>query len=205
MRTVAALFVQSGGVYCGVPGVEPWGLPERDARHYQGPHPVVAHPPCARWGRFSRGSPLTSGNYVTGDDGGCFASALTSVRYWGGVLEHPAASKAFAWYGLGAPPRSGEWVRSADGIGWCVCVDQGHYGHRTAKATWLYCVGTDRPEFARGKIIIRLPIETDASDALRRKRIRAGVYSKMGRIERARTPVPFRDVLIATARTVGVE
>lgn len=48
--TVAALFVDSEGPYYGMPGVEPWGLPARDARLYPGPYPVVAHPPCARWG-----------------------------------------------------------------------------------------------------------------------------------------------------------
>ena len=50
-RTVAALYVEPQGVYVGVPGVDPWDE-KRDARKYAGPHPVVAHPPCQRWGRF---------------------------------------------------------------------------------------------------------------------------------------------------------
>ena len=41
---VAALFVETGGAYFGVPGVDPWDVP-RDARKYAGPYPVVAHPP----------------------------------------------------------------------------------------------------------------------------------------------------------------
>lgn len=53
--TVAALYVQLGGVYYGLPGVEPWGLPERDAREYAGPYLVIAHPPCARWGASDAG------------------------------------------------------------------------------------------------------------------------------------------------------
>jgi len=44
MPIVAALFVETDGVYCGLPGVHPWTL-DRDARAYKGPHPVVAHPP----------------------------------------------------------------------------------------------------------------------------------------------------------------
>ena len=55
---VAALYVQRGGIYDGVPGVEAWaGPPDRDARLYAGPWPVVAHPPCARWGRYWSGGP----------------------------------------------------------------------------------------------------------------------------------------------------
>jgi len=48
VRTVAALYVQTDGVYYGLPGVDPWDE-ERDARTYVGPHPVVAHPPCQLW------------------------------------------------------------------------------------------------------------------------------------------------------------
>lgn len=47
MTTVAALFVETGGGYFGLPDVEAWDEP-RDARMYAGPHPVVAHPPCQR-------------------------------------------------------------------------------------------------------------------------------------------------------------
>ena len=43
---VAALYVEKGGVYYGLPGVDPWDE-ERDARLYDGPWRVVAHPPCA--------------------------------------------------------------------------------------------------------------------------------------------------------------
>ena len=38
---IAALFVESGGCYCGLPNVDPWPI-ERDARAYFGPWPVVA-------------------------------------------------------------------------------------------------------------------------------------------------------------------
>src|SRR5882672_3726966 len=45
VAVIAALFVQDGGCYFGLEGVDPWPL-ERDARHYPGTHRVVAHPPC---------------------------------------------------------------------------------------------------------------------------------------------------------------
>jgi hypothetical protein len=44
MRTVAALFVDPKGCYAGLEGVDPWGE-ERDARLYDGPHPIVGHAP----------------------------------------------------------------------------------------------------------------------------------------------------------------
>lgn len=92
---VAALFVDSAGCYSHLPNVDVWDI-ARDARLYAGPYPVVAHPPCQRWGRFSEGGPSAPGTRRTGDDGGCFEAALASVRAWGGVLEHPCDSKAWA-------------------------------------------------------------------------------------------------------------
>jgi hypothetical protein len=50
---IAALYVERGGPYFGIEGVDPWDE-ARDARTYAGPHPVVAHPPCERWGRYSK-------------------------------------------------------------------------------------------------------------------------------------------------------
>lgn len=46
---IAALYVETGGAYFGLPGVDPWDE-ARDARRYAGPLPVVAHPPCQRYG-----------------------------------------------------------------------------------------------------------------------------------------------------------
>lgn len=48
-ETVAALYVETGGCYFGLEDVDPWDI-HRDARLYPGPWPVVAHPPCERWG-----------------------------------------------------------------------------------------------------------------------------------------------------------
>lgn len=88
---IAALFVETGGVYF-APGFDPWDI-KRDARLYAGPHPVIAHPPCARWCRLA-GLVEKRWGHKRGDDGGCFAAALAAVRRWGGVLEHPAYSDA---------------------------------------------------------------------------------------------------------------
>ena len=82
---IAALFVLANGPYSEVPDVDLWDV-ERDARLYRGPYPVVAHPPCERWGRYWGGGPSVRVKRKLGDDNGCFVSALISVRRYGGVL-----------------------------------------------------------------------------------------------------------------------
>ena len=139
---IAALFVDTGGVYF-APGFDPWDE-ARDARLYAGPHPVIAHPPCARWCRLA-GLVEKRWGHRRGDDGGCFAAALAAVRRWGGVIEHPAWSDAWAHFGLPQPSRSGGWAGSLFDPGYSAHVEQGRYGHPAKKATWLYVCGV-RPE-----------------------------------------------------------
>lgn len=186
---IAALYVEPGGCYFGIPEVDPWGE-LRDARRYAGPHPVVAHPPCERWGRWA-GSEI-------GRDGGCFASALHSVRAWGGVLEHPEASSAWRMHGLSAPPRAGGWV-PADRYGWTCCVEQGHYGHRARKATWLYACGVRLPHLTWGASEAKIR-PRPGRDPKRETRI--GAVQRLCRKERRATPIAFRDLLLSMARTV---
>ena len=57
MIQIAALYVETEGCYFGLPGVDPWDK-ARDARKYRGNFPVVAHPPCQRWGKLWAGQPL---------------------------------------------------------------------------------------------------------------------------------------------------
>lgn len=145
---IAALFVQRGGAYWDLPGVDPWDE-ERDARLYAGPHPVVAHPPCSRWCRLA-GLVEARWGHRRGDDGGCFAAALAAVRRWGGVLEHPAFSDAWAAHDLNAPPSGGGWVNADLLGGWTCYVEQGRYGHRARKATWLFAHGVELPALRWG-------------------------------------------------------
>ena len=141
---IAALCVETNGCYFGLPGVDPWDE-ARDARSYEGPHPVVAHPPCQKWGALANVNYARWGGEHNrpGNDGGCFASALASVRRWGGVLEHPAKTRAWAAHALTKPSAVG-WQRNDDG-GWVCEVWQSAYGHRANKATWLYAFGVESP------------------------------------------------------------
>ena len=196
---IAALYVMHGGVYYGLPDVDPWDE-ERDARLYAGPHPVVAHPPCERWGRYWSGGPSARVRRTKGDDGGCFAAALASVRTWGGVLEHPEASSAWQAHGLLAPLRGGGWSAAGDGIGWTCCVEQGHYGHRARKATWLYAVGTELPSLRWGPAAARLDDGYHSAEE-RRRAVKTGICQRLSKRQRAATPLPFRDLLLSLARS----
>lgn len=191
---VAAIFVDGRGVYgrlAGELGVEVWDA-ARDARRYPGSAPVVAHPPCARWGRYAAGGPSHHGRFTPGDDGGCFASALASVRAWGGVLEHPAGSHAWAAHGLVRPPRAGGWVSAGDWLGWTCEVEQGHYGHLARKRTWLYAARVELPALAWGPSV---PPEHG-----RRIRPRsASIVEVWSRRQREATPEAFARVLLAIA------
>lgn len=199
---VAALFVDAGGCYAGLPDVDPW--PEaRDARTYRGPHPVVAHPPCQRWGRYWGGAPKTWPRLKKGDDGGCFAAALASVRKFGGVLEHPEGSHAWRAFGLNLPPHDGGWVNADFEGGWTCCVEQGWYGHRARKATWLYACGVELPSLKWGPAegdFVRLD-EGYHSPEERRRAVKTGACQRLSKRQRAATPLAFRDALLAIARS----
>ena len=199
--SVAALYVEPAGPYANLDGVDVWDE-ARDARTYKGPHPVVAHPPCARWGRYWGGSPTQWPRLVKGDDGGCFDAALTAVRKFGGVLEHPEASHAWPHAGLIKPLKRGGWFADIYG-GWSCCVEQGHYGHRARKATWLYAVGIDVPSLTWGKSEATIKLEDDYHTAEERRRaVKTGACQRLSHRERGGTPVPFRDLLLSMARSV---
>ena len=191
---IAALYVQENGAYWSLPDVDAW--PEaRDARHYTGPLPVVAHPPCQLWGAMAAVNYARWGgeHNKPGNDGGCFAAALDSVRRFGGVLEHPAKTRAWAAHGLAAPAGIG-WQRCIDG-GWVCAVWQSAYGHRANKATWLYYHGTTPPFELRWE----RPAGTHQI-GFHDQRGKAANKPTLGRREASATPVEFRDALIALAR-----
>jgi hypothetical protein len=205
--TVAALYVDPRGVYPRMPGVDCWDE-VRDARLYAGPYPIVAHPPCERWGRYWHGGPSAKVRRVKGDDGGCFAAALAAVRRWGGVLEHPAHSHAWRAFGLHEPVSRDSW-QGNDADGFTCHVEQGHYGHRARKATWLYAFGcTPSPAiWGPSKASARLDLGYHSAAERAAARL-AGSHSerRYGRRltakEARQTPPAFAEWLVSLARSV---
>jgi hypothetical protein len=129
VSTVAALYIDPRGPYPKMVDVDCWDE-ARDAKRYDGPHPVVAHPPCGPWGRLRF--------MCTKQDPSCGPRAVDQVREFGGLLEHPADSQLWRRCFL---PRPGEFT---DGYGHTYLVRQVAWGHCCEKPTWLYVVGIDR-------------------------------------------------------------
>lgn len=191
---IAALFVATNGCYYGLDNVDPWDV-NRDARLYAGPHPVVAHPPCQLWVNFAALNYKRYGgdHNRPGNDGGCFASALASVRRWGGVLEHPAFSKAWDAYDLARPSRVG-WTMRDRGCGsveYTCEVWQSAYGHPARKRTWLLFVGPEAPpelDWSRNPGTHQVGWFDRIKPTLNKKEANA-------------TPPAFRDLLISLAES----
>ena len=128
--TVAVLFARADSIYKTLPDCDVYDM-ERDARTYDGPWPVVAHPPCRAWGRlraFANPRP---------DERNLGRLAVSLVREFGGVLEHPAGSTLWAAQKL---PRPGE--RDQYG-GWTLAAPQKWWGHKAEKDSWFYVVGCE--------------------------------------------------------------
>lgn len=134
-----------------------------------------------------------------GEDGGCFESALASVRRCGGVIEHPAFSKAWARFGLPRPETKREgWTEGE--CGGCSCyVEQGRYGHIMKKATWLYVFGVPRERLPA----LKWGHTPDNRGQLAKKQDwRGGMdawRNATGHRVANATPPEFRDVLVALA------
>lgn len=186
MPHVAALYVMADGVYSDRPGVDVWDI-SRDARTYQGPYPVIAHPPCGPWGNFHQ--------QCKGEGKDCGPLAVAQVRKFGGVLEHPAGSRLWRNQAMLAPTSMpSERRRRIQATeqrdfwgGWTVQVDQHRFGHVALKPTWVYIVGVD--------VIPGLP-------APRSEKPR--VFDNCSKRQRMATPAAFADWLIEIAQLAKV-
>lgn len=182
---IAALYIDPKGVYSRMPGIDCWDE-TRDARLYRGPHSVIAHPPCKRWGNFANYQGRT-----IGDDDGCFDAAMASIESFGGVIEHPFGSKAFKLHGIAGPGRTTHGWWPCKRPGWYACtVWQGHYDHPCPKPTWL-AVNKVKPH--------RLPF------------IIGGASHVPGRVQnqpsngRHWTSLRFAELLVSIASQVGID
>jgi hypothetical protein len=212
--TVAVLYCDPKGPYPALLGARhSLTFPERaldcwdesrDARKYEGPHPVVAHPPCGPWGRLR--------HMYRGSEHDCAPRAVEQVRKWGGVLEHPAGSKLWEHCGLPTPGECDACdllharanCRDAFG-GYTIELDQVEWGHVARKRTWLYLVGVPREALEAPPFPGREPTHRIGSTTLGRTdgtRYRPASNLKSASAQqRRRTPSLFAKELIRLARS----
>jgi hypothetical protein len=191
--TVAVLYADMGGPYPHIPGVEVWALPWRDARRYEGPWPVVAHPPCGPWGKLR--------HMYRGSEHDCGPIAVAQVHAFGGVLEHPAGSLLWDAVGL---PKPGDWN---DYNGFTIELNQCDWGHVARKKTWLYCYGI-------GRELLVTPEPRDPTHWVSGGRGRSGKKAKTTPVppgikvcsaqQRRRTPPDFARYLVSLAEAAGL-
>ena len=115
VEAVSVLWVAIDSVYKTIPGCDCWDE-KRDAMKYDGPGPVICHPPCGPWGKFRWRSRERL------DDG---IKAMDYVHRYGGVVEQPSGSRLFKLHGMG---------------GHIEVVNQSDFGHLAEKKTLLYWV-----------------------------------------------------------------
>lgn len=138
-RKVVVLCARKDSHYKNMSNVECYDS-ERNAFSYYGNEPIVAHPPCRLWGRYKHRA--KSENVELEKHLARFC--VNQVRNNGGVLEHPDGSSLFKEMDI---PVDG----SVDMFGgYVVKLNQGDYGHRAEKRTFLYvvrCVIPYRPPY----------------------------------------------------------
>lgn len=127
-RLVTVLFTCKPSNYENLSNVETYNA-ERDARTWPGGTPIVAHPPCAQWGRMYHMATANEEEKALGP------LAVRLVRANGGVIEHPAGSKLWPACGLPNPGEFDQWG------GFTLDVDQVVWGHPAQKRTWFYVCG----------------------------------------------------------------
>lgn len=113
----------------------------------------------------------------------------------------------------------GSWIAAdwLDGFnGWTCCIEQGAYGHRARKKTWLYAHGVDLPSLDWGRADGEfLPMEhgfhskeereqwkrTGEAPAYIKRATKTGICQRLSKRQRAATPEEFRDLLLEIARS----
>jgi hypothetical protein len=85
-------------------------------------------------------------------------------------------------------------------------VEQGAYGHKGRKATWLYAHSVELPTLLWGRApgdFVRLERLGFHSAEERRRAVKRGAVERLSHRERLATPLPFRDLLISIAESAN--
>jgi hypothetical protein len=183
---IAVLFARADSVYKAMPGCDVWDA-ERDALKWPGGNAIVAHPPCRAWGALRRFANPAPGEKELA------LWAVTQVRKWGGVLEHPY--KSTLWK---APEISLPLPGKIDEFGgWTLAAPQFWFGHAAEKATWFYIVGV------RPGALPAIPLVLGEAEFVVQSRKRINARKHIPKADRERTPIKAAEWLIEVARAAA--
>lgn len=182
---ISALFVRSDSIYKSL-DVDCWDI-DRDASAWPGGNSIIAHPPCRAWGQLAHMANPRPGEKELA------IMAVNNIRKWGGVLEHPFATRLKKVMNF---PNQG-WYDEYGGF--VLKVNQHSWGHKCEKKTLLYICGceiNDVPEIP----INNAPVEYIIATSGRRKDgSRLKDKKEVTKKEREETPVEFAKWLIKVA------
>lgn len=175
MKSVAILCASPRSVYHSMQDVIVYDR-NRDAKTFTGGMPVVAHPPCRAWSAYcAHQAKPEPGEKELGP------LCVDWLKECGGVLEHPAHSRLFAFCGLPKPGR----VKTQEV--WSAEVCGSWWGDSRTKTTWL-CF------FHIWPFGVRLPLALHDPTGDRRK------WQLMGRAQRSATTRSMAIWLVDVAR-----
>lgn len=83
---ISALYVNRNSIYKQL-GLDCWDQ-DRNALNYNGPNPVIAHPPCRLWSKWMR-----QFSKAPEEEKQTAWHAFDMIMQYGGILEHPYGSR----------------------------------------------------------------------------------------------------------------
>lgn len=180
---IAVLFARADSVYKTLPDCDVWDA-ERDATRWPGGTTIIAHPPCRAWGAFAMFAKPRDGEKELA------LFAVEKIRQFGGVLEHPKASKLWEAAQLPGPNQRDRFG------GWTLGIHQHWFGHRAEKATKLYIVGCAPADIPDIPLSLTYPTHVigDVGRAGKNKR------PEISKPDRERTPLPMAQWLVELAQ-----
>jgi hypothetical protein len=125
-ENITALFVTKKSIYKQLLK-DCWDI-DRDALNWKGGNVCIAHPPCRAWGQLSHLAKPAKGEKELA------LFAIKMIRKYGGVLEHPRASRLWPKY-LPLPGHVDKFG------GFSLSISQSWWGHKAQKKTLIYIVG----------------------------------------------------------------
>ena len=182
---IAVLFARQDSIYKNLPDCDVYDA-QRNALHYRGPDPVVAHPPCRSWGGLSHFAKPRFGERKLA------IWAVLAVRRFGGVLEHPVGSRLWQTMKLPAPGTVDQYG------GFTFAIDQDWFGHRAQKRTKLYIVGVQPKALPAFELRLEEP-EYVVSPSCNIRKGHARYRPRLRKPEREATPLKLAKWLVEVA------